>query len=189
MESNRIHSLLEKYWNCETSASEEKELQDYFLGDNVPPDLQRYIPVFGYRETQQSLTLGADFDERLKTAMDNAEVVEKNYVTIKIFRPLLRIAASVLLIAGLGVSLFFIAKQNNKPRFAETYNDPDAALKHATFALEKLSDALQMGENASLRTLQNIDEMDIDWSALDSLSAPVSVSAETEETLKTEENL
>ncbi|MDR1517047.1 MAG: hypothetical protein LBS52_02925 [Dysgonamonadaceae bacterium] len=184
MELSRIHSLLDKYWNCETSAYEEKELQDFFSRNDVPFGLQRYAPLFSYRETQQSLSLGNDFDERLKTAMDKAKIAKKEYVTIKIFLPLLRIAASVVLIAGLGASLFFIAKQNNKPRFAETYNDPDAALKHATFALEKLSDALQAGENASLKTLQNIDEMGIDWMALDSLSVPIHVAAGKEEIKK-----
>ncbi len=38
--------------------------------------------------------------------------------------PLLRIAASVLLLVGLGTGLFFITRQNNKPHFTEKFEDP-----------------------------------------------------------------
>lgn len=188
MEFERIHKLLDKYWSCETTVSEEKELQDFFSGDRIPSDLQAYVPLFSYRHTRQNLVLNAGFDERLRAAMKKTRGGGE-YVTIKIFRPLLRIAASVLLMGGLGVSLFFISKQNNKPQFAETYNDPDMALKHAAFALEKLSDALRTGEDASRKTLQNIDDINIDWSLLDSLSTPVSVAAGKEDMAEPKESL
>jgi len=98
----------------------------------------------------------------------------QKYITIRIFAPLLRVAASVLLIVGLGVSIFFITRENNKPGFVETYDDPNAAIKDASSALEVLSYALQKTEEASLQTLRTIDDLDIDWSALDSLSSTAS---------------
>ena len=33
MNNERIYTLLEKYWNCETSVSEEQELQAFFNFD------------------------------------------------------------------------------------------------------------------------------------------------------------
>ncbi|MDD3780655.1 MAG: hypothetical protein PHX26_11475, partial [Proteiniphilum sp.] len=85
--------------------------------------------------------------------------------------PLLRIAASLLLIVGMGISIFFITRQHNKPWFVETYDDPQAAIKDATYALQVLSHALQTTEEASLQTIRVIDDLNINWMALDSLMA------------------
>ena len=190
MKPEQIHILLEKYWNCETTVSEEKDLQDFFSSNDVPMELQEYIPVFAYREGMQLLTLDSDFDKRINGAIHQIES-KKQYITVKIFTPILKIAASLLLIGGLAISLFFISKQNNKPNFAETYNDPNAAIKHATFALEKLSDALQTGENATRQTLQDIDNMNIDWAMLDSITVAVSAPTTNEpsEVVQETENL
>jgi len=131
-------------------------------------------PLFHYVREEQAVTLSDGFDERLKAAMDQQAERDKRYITIRIFAPLLRVAASVLLIVGLGVSIFFITRENNKPGFVETYDDPNAAIKDASSALEVLSYALQKTEEASLQTLRTIDDLDIDWSALDSLSSTAS---------------
>lgn len=171
MNSDYIHILLERYWNCDTSVQEEQELRDFFTRDGLPAEFRQYLPFFSYIDEEQEVKLSDDFDERLRISMKVAG--RKKYVTIRIFTPLLRIAASLLLIAGLGVSLFFITRQQNKPYYTKTTNDPNAAMKQATFALEKLSDAWQMSEEASLETIRAIDEMDIDWTTLDSLSSIV----------------
>lgn len=164
-----INTLLERYWNCETTLSEEQELRDFFSQSNLPAAWQPYAPLFAYTREEQSVALSEGFDERLKQAMEKEKTGKKEYVTIRIFAPLLRVAASLLLIVGLGISIFFITRQNNNPWFVETYDDPNAAIKDATYALEKLSHALQTTEEASLQTIRVIDDLDIDWSALDSL--------------------
>jgi len=61
-----------------------------------------------------------------------------------------------------------LVNENRKPYFAETYNDPDAAFKDATYALEKLSEALRKGEEVSIKTLDELKGWNIDWTALDS---------------------
>lgn len=180
-----INTLLEKYWNCQTSVSEERELHDFFSGNTVPEEMKQYIPLFEYRDEQQLLHVSAAFDEKL-----NMEISRQNkagqYITIRIFTPMLRIVASFVLIAGLGVSLYFIGKQNNKAYFAETYNDPNAAFKQAAFALEELSNALKMSEEASIQKLQEIEDIDFDWTALDSLtSLPATLETDTQKTTKT----
>ena len=164
-----IDRLLQTYWNCETTVAEEQELRDFFSQDDLPAAWQPYASLFTYIREEQAVTLSDGFDERLKAAMDKETNVTKKYITIRIFAPLLRVAASVLLIAGLGVSIFFISRENNKPWFVETYDDPNAAIKDATYALEVLSHALQTTEEASMQTIRFIDDLGIDWSALDSL--------------------
>ncbi|MFY9516134.1 MAG: hypothetical protein WAP46_07465, partial [Dysgonamonadaceae bacterium] len=46
--------------------------------------------------------------------------------------------------------------------------DPDAAFKDATYALEKLSEALRKGEEVSIKTLDELKGWNIDWTTLDS---------------------
>lgn len=164
-----IHTLLNKYWNCESSVEEEQILKQYFSNKEVPIEFEPYIPLFRFINEEHSITPGNDFDERLKEAIQ-AGKPRSQYITVRLFTPMLRAVASFLLIIGLGISLFFIVRSENKPHFAETYHDPNAAIKDATYALIKLSDALQVSEEVSLKTLQFIDKLEIDWSSLDSLS-------------------
>ncbi len=171
MNTERINILLNKYWDCETSVSEEKELQDFFAFGNVPAEFQDFVPLFSYKNASQNETLGVDFDSRLENALSQKSK-EKKYVTIKIFEPFLRIAASIIIIAGIGIALFGIAKQKNQI-FAETYNDPNMALEKATFALEKLSSALQLSEEASIESLKQLQDFDLNWAILDSLSSEI----------------
>ncbi len=168
MNSEQVHNLLEKYWNCETAVQEEKELQAFFSSGEVPEEFRQFIPLFSYIKDEQSVTLSDGFGERLQNALE-AEGKER-YITIRIFRPLVRIAVSVLLVIGMGISFYFISKQDNRPHFVETFEDPNAAMQQATFALEKLSHALRKSETASVETIQFIDDLDIDWAAIDSLN-------------------
>lgn len=171
MTTEQVHILLNKYWNCETSVAEEQELQRFFSEKNIPSELSQFIPLFAYKNELQNATPSTGFEERLQNAIRK----DKKYITVRIFAPLLRIAASVVLVAGLGISLFFITRENNKPHtqaenFAETPYDDESAIRQATFALEKVSKALKTSREASLQTLQEIDNLGLDWSALDSLS-------------------
>lgn len=171
MNIERIHTLLENYWNCKTSVPEEQELQEFFNFSDVPEDLLQFVPLFTYKQGHQTMELSSDFEKRLEASIRKAGR-QKQYITIKIFEPFLRIAASVILIAGIGISVFFFARQNNQV-FAETYNDPDAAIQQATLALEKLSEALQATEEASVKSLEQLDNLKLDWSEIDSLSSGI----------------
>ena len=48
MELYDIESLLEKYFEGTTSVAEEKELGEYFQGEDVATHLLRYKPIFDY---------------------------------------------------------------------------------------------------------------------------------------------
>lgn len=182
MNREYIDILLERYWNCETSVREEQELRDFFSRADLPKELQPYLPLFSYIGDEQAVRLSDDFDGRLQASI--AAAGRKKKRSFRILTPLLRIAASLLLIGGLGISLFFITRQQNKPYYTETTNydtkDTNTAMQQATYALEKLSNALQMSEEASLETIRSFNELDIDWSTLDSLS-----SIATDDSIKT----
>jgi len=117
-EYEHIRFLLNKYWNCETSLEEEKKLRDFFSGEDIPEDLQPYAPLFRYcKESRNSIRLGNDFDKKLETAIRQKEK-EKQYITIRIFAPALKIAASIAIIITLGVGIYFLVNENRKPYFA-----------------------------------------------------------------------
>lgn len=182
MNSEYIHILLDRYWNCVSSPEEEQQLHEYFSGPNVPEELSVYIPLFAYTKEERSLTTSRDFNQKLEAALQKSK--KKQYITIRVFTPLLRIAASVLLIAGLGLSALLISKQFNKPYFAETYHDPNVAIKDATNALLKLSQALRASDEASIETIHYIDGLEIDWTSLDSINSTAPQVILTEEPVK-----
>jgi hypothetical protein len=174
MKRDQIANLLNKYWRCETTLAEEQELRRYFAEDDLPEEFLPYAPLFTYVTAEQSPRLSEAFDRRLQEAIERAP----RPAAAQRLSPrtmLMRIAASFLLIVGMGVSLFFITRKQNNPRYAERGDEATQMLKHATNALEKLSDALLLSEEASRETLLQIDEMEIDWELIDSLSSETAV--------------
>lgn len=65
MEYQRIHHLLDKYWECATSVEEERELRHFFTSGGIPPELLPYKAWFVSHEAESLSPLGADFDERV----------------------------------------------------------------------------------------------------------------------------
>lgn len=171
MEIYEIKDLLQKYWNCETGIDEERTLKAYFEKDKpIRPELKAEGALFKDSRQVQLMSPGKDFDNKIHTAIMQQEK-SKQYIIIKLFTPALRWVAAAALLIGLGIGAHFIRQANNKTHFAETYNDPNAALRHATFALDKLSNVLRKGEEASVKSMKTIEEFNINWDELDSIQA------------------
>ena len=170
MKRDRIIELLQQYWNCETNPAEEQELRRLFAEEELPEELQRYAPLFSYIEEEQAPRLSANFEQRLQESLRNAENPVNRQQMPRRTR-LMRIAASILLLVGMGVSLYFITRQQNNPQYAERGNTDTEVLEQATDALAKLADALRLSEEASRETLRQLNAMEIDWEMIDSLNS------------------
>ncbi len=125
MELSNIEKLLEKYFEGETTISEEKKLKVYFTRETVPSHLERYIDLFQYFSKESNIT--ATKDLKLKTS--------------KTFRySWIGFAASVALIAG----IFLTKTTPSDP--VDTYEDPEIALQETKKILNMVSQYMNEGK-------------------------------------------
>jgi hypothetical protein len=129
MEFNKIEVLLEKYFEGETSIAEEVELKNYFSSPNVAPHLEQYQPLFGY----------------FSIAKEQKYTQQIPLHSIKRKVAWLSIAASVVIMLGIGSYVYFnanVAKENNE---LGSYDDPEEALAATQKALAMLSNNVNVG--------------------------------------------
>ena len=133
---NRIETILEKYFQGETSVSEEKELKSYFSSSDVAQHLEHYKPLFGFF----SKAATQEFEQTipLKTKKRNVKW--------------LSIAASVVVL--LGISTFTFLHQPKQSSDLGTYESPEAAFEATQKALSMLSKNVNVG----IESISYIDE-------------------------------
>ena len=143
MELNRIETILEKYFQGETSISEEKELKNYFSSSEVAQHLEQYKPLFGYFSKAKE----QDFKQTIPLQAKKRNVAW------------LSIAASVVVL--LGISTFTYLHQPQEPNGLGTYDSPDAAFEATQKALSMLSKNVNVGiESVSyINEFQNSKEL------------------------------
>lgn len=129
MEFNKMEALLEKYFEGETSITEENELKNYFSSPDVAPDLEQYKPLFGY------------FADAKK------ENFEKNVPLIPRKQKVawLSIAASIAVLIGIGSYAYFNIDKEKENKELGTYEDPKEALEATQKALAMLSNHVNTG--------------------------------------------
>ena len=129
MESDKIEILLEKYFEGETSISEENELRMYFSSSNVLPHLEQYQPLFGYfsQDATQKLTHEISLKSKKRNLMWYS------------------IAASVVVLLGIGTFTYVNYQNANLNQDLGTYDDPEVALAETQKALALLSNQVNVG--------------------------------------------
>jgi hypothetical protein len=131
MDYNKIEALIEKYFQGETNSTEENELRNYFSSPNVLPHLEQYKPLFGYF----SLAKEEEFKPEIPLPLKSRD--KKRTVAW------LSIAASVVVLIGIGMFAFF--NNTSKNEDLGTYNDPEVAFKETQKALALLSNQVNIG--------------------------------------------
>lgn len=76
--NNNINNILEKYWNAETSLSEEAQLRAYFASNDVSMDHQVYAGLFLQISNERNITTNIDISKTL-TGINNIEDVLNKY--------------------------------------------------------------------------------------------------------------
>jgi hypothetical protein len=133
MELNKIEKLLEHYFEGATSSAEENELRNYFSLTNVAPHLEQYKPLFDYfsdakkQESQKEIPLFAKSrDKKYNLAW-------------------LSIAASVVVLLGIGTYFYWNTTNSTQNQDLGTYDDPEIAFRETQKALALLSNHVNVG--------------------------------------------
>lgn len=130
MESHKIETLLEKYFDAATTVNEERVLQDYFSSPNVAQHLEQYRSLFGYfaKEKEQR------FDGALPLQPGRRKVVAW-----------LSVAASVVVLLGIGTFAYKNLETPNAPQDLGTYENPEMAFQQTQKALDLLAAHVNKG--------------------------------------------
>jgi hypothetical protein len=128
MESQKIHILLQKYFDAETTIDEENELITYFTSEEVDDDLKMYVPMFsGMKE------LSADEDPALGEDLMNFILESEHKEKLRyrwMWQIVTGVAASVILVM---LAVNFYSSQN---QWKDTFKDPKQAYSEASKTLE-----------------------------------------------------
>lgn len=129
MESDKIELLLEKYFQGETSIAEEKDLKNYFSSLNVAQHLEQYKPMFGYFSQAKE----QQFEQQIPLQTKKRKVAW------------LSIAASVVVLLGIGTYSYVNYNNVNSNQNLGTYDDPEVAFRETQKALALLSTQVNTG--------------------------------------------
>lgn len=102
MNAQQIEQLLQRYWDCKTTVEEERQLRQFFNGNDVPQHLMRYKDLFVYEEFMQEEQLSKNFDERLLKRIELPVVKAKSISILSRLAPIAKAAAAVAMLLVLG---------------------------------------------------------------------------------------
>ena len=129
MELDKIETLIEKYFQGETSIAEENELKNYFSSSDVAQHLDQYTPIFGYFSQAKLHRFTPEIPLQTK---------KRNVAWLSI-------AASVVVLLGIGTFTYFKYDKANVNQDLGTYKSPELALQETQKALAMLSNNVNMG--------------------------------------------
>ena len=148
MESQKIHILLQKYFDAETTIDEENELITYFTSGEVDENLKMYVPLFsGIKElsTEEDLGLG---DDLMNYILESEHKEKLRYRWM--WQIVTGVAASVILVM-LAVNFY-----SSQSQWKDTFSDPKQAYSEASKTLEFVAGKYNKGM-AQLRPIGRIE--------------------------------
>lgn len=140
-EYRNIEELLERYYNAQTSESEEQQIKDFFYHEDIPPHLQKEKEMF---LQLQAAKVPEGLKERLSKQIDHWDIQERFMKKAPQRRTLQwigSIAASLLILFGMG--WYFNDAQPNYRQ--DTCATPEEAYIHTEKALIMFAKALNKG--------------------------------------------
>ena len=151
MDYKYIMQLLQRYWNCETTVSEERILRDFFQQEEIPESLRKYAPLFRYEEEEQKVSLGDDFDERMLSRINETIVKARRNTIHYRLRPFYKAAAVVAIVFTLGMAAQHSFSTDDAPQqasynyatYKDTYTDPQVAYEQVSSALKTVGSGLR----------------------------------------------
>ncbi|RZJ71799.1 hypothetical protein [Flavobacterium sp.] len=131
MESPKIESLLNSYFDGETTLAEERVLQEYFSQPNVAQHLEQYRSMFGYfvKEREQRFDGALPLEPRKRKSV-----------------AWLSVAASIVVLLGIGTFAYNnLNAPTTAPKELGTYENPEIAFQQTQKALDMLAAHVNKG--------------------------------------------
>lgn len=149
MDYKHIEKLLEKYWACETSIVEEKELKSFFKNSDVPNHLKETASLFQYFEVESSQKkLGTDFDEQVIQQLNEVKSYSSNAKVVHWFNNYAKVAAVILVVISLSLLITKALQQEQKKvQIADTFENPEDAFEETKKALLLISNKIGKGKS------------------------------------------
>lgn len=148
MDSERIKKLLDRYWECETTLEEEKELREYFASNSIDDQFKDVAPLFQFYKNEKDVAgLDGIFDQEILDQITNKETAEpKRGKLVIMLANISKVAAVALIVVTAG---YFIkqemAKEEVKPYLTDTFDDPQKAFEETKKALQMISENFNKG--------------------------------------------
>jgi len=162
---NTIDSMLEEYWDGESSLADEDELKLYFRSGVVAQRHKQYKTYFNYLSREESKS-GVNLDVAAIIKQQGKE--KKEAIIRPIGARLRRIAAiaAVLIVAGLAIFSTDLltandAKYAGKVTVLENVSEQEEAMEITKEALALLSDTFGKGQESVASEIKQIDKLNI----------------------------
>lgn len=158
MNTIKIRKLVEKYCEGETTRTEEKQLRDFFLHEQVPPDLADFAGLFRYFSNAGGEEIPIqDFEERFLSQINETPVI-RHYSKRKKIYYITSIAAGIIILLGLIFTFRHdIIKNPGNQHLKDTYSNPGTAYIAAQKAIFMVSANLNNGLD-QMQKLQNFQK-------------------------------
>ncbi len=161
MNIDEIEKLVEKYYDGETTLSEERLLQGFFSGDNVPARLEYMKKQFAFYENEHKVRLeNSNFRDNVMESLEDKGKILK----FRLQRPVIYTAygVAVTMLFALAIYLFnFLSVHNSTTISQSTINDPEEAYHETKQALILVSTYVDkaMGECTDISKFEEYRQM------------------------------
>jgi hypothetical protein len=143
MDFKNIEGLLKKYWNCETTLEEEKQLREYFGGHNIPDQLKDTASLFRYFEEAKKKSLNdLAFDGQV---MHKVHAPKQGRMARLAYNAM-RIAAGLAVVIAATWFIRSEVRQTTPQAVVDTYDDPKLAFEETKKALLMISKSFGTAE-------------------------------------------
>ena len=162
MDYNQISTLLDRYFEGETSLREEAQLRAYFQQKDIEPKLKEYQPLFQFFELESTRQLDQNFDEQLMSRIE-----QQTLPSGRIRRLLPRLSQIAAAIALALCSWWAYTQYASPPQPTQQAIDwsrfepqtPEEALEITRAALRRTSIKLNEGTIKAVTEFNKIDKV------------------------------
>ena len=143
MDSKNMEDLLKKYWDCETTLEEEKQLREYFGGNNIPDQWKDTAALFRYfEETKKKSLTDLAFEGQV---MHKLHAPKKSKVVRLVYNTM-RIAAGLAVVLAATWFIRNEVRETTPQAVVDTYDDPKLAFEETKKALLMISKSFGTAE-------------------------------------------